>query len=161
MLAGGACASISNVLLMDVEPMSALAVTALLLLVAQLEERATDPTAVAEVAAELRSAIQAAQQDPVQRLGLPLELELERIVSVRTASILRDVSTDSIVRHFGSYIIRTGNKTRGIKLKHVLGLAGDASPHLPPSRRKKSQSVPARKRRFGQGSKREAFVESP
>jgi hypothetical protein len=135
-----------------------LAVAALLLLIAQLEERATDPAAVAEVATELRAAVEAIQNDPIHRLHLPLELELERIVSVRTAGILRNVSVDSIIRHFGPYIIRTGNKVRGIKLKYVLDLASDV-PQLPKPRRKKSPHVPPRKRRFGQGSpKKEASI---
>jgi hypothetical protein len=128
-----------------------LAATALLLLIAQLEEQATDPAAVATVAAELRSALEAAQRDPVHRLELPLELELERIVSVRTAAVLRNVSVDSIIRHFGSYIVRTGNKVRGIKLKYVLDLATDV-PRQPQPRRKRSRLVAPRKRRFGQGS---------
>jgi hypothetical protein len=138
---------------------SSLAVTALLLLVSRLEEQATDPVAVAEVTAELRSAIQAAQRDPIQRLGLPLELELERVVSMRTAAILRDVSIDSIARHFAQYIVRTGDKVRGIKLKYVLGLASEDVPQLPSPRRKKTPLTGPRKRRLGQGaSKKEAHT---
>jgi hypothetical protein len=115
-----------------------LAVTALLLLISQLEEQATDPAAVAEVAAELRAAVEVMQRDPIHKLQLPLELELERIVSVRTAGILRNVSMDSIIRHFAPYIVRTGDKVRGIKLKYVLGLASDA----PQPRRKKHNLIP-------------------
>jgi hypothetical protein len=130
-----------------------LAVTALLILISQLEERATDPAAVAVVAAELRTAVETIRRDPISKLHLPLELELERIVSVRAAALLRNVSMDSIIRHFAPYIVRTGNKVRGIKLKYVLDLAGDA-PRLPQPRRKKNALSPPRKRRFGQGSPR-------
>jgi hypothetical protein len=128
-----------------------LAVAALLLLISQLEEQATDPAAVAEVAAELRAAVEVMQRDPIHKLQLPLELELERIVSVRTAGILRNVSMDSIIRHFAPHIVRTGDKVRGIKLKYVLGLASDA-PRPPQPRRKKHNLIPPRKRRTGQGS---------
>jgi hypothetical protein len=133
------------------ETLVSLAVTALLLLITQLEERSTDPAAVAAVATELRAAVEAIQRDPIHRLHLPLELELERIVTVRTAAILRNVSMDSIVRHFGPYIVRTGNKVRGIKLKYVLDLASDV-PQLPQPRRKRKRLVPPRKRRIAQGS---------
>jgi hypothetical protein len=128
-----------------------LATAALLLLIAQLEEQVSNPTAVATMAKELRAAVQAIERDPVNQLRLPLELELERIVSVRTAAILRNVSMDSIIRHFGPYIVRTGNKVRGIKLKYVLDLAGNV-PQLPKPRRKKNPLVSPRKRRIGQGS---------
>jgi hypothetical protein len=126
-----------------------LATASLLTLIGQLEQAAADPAAVAVVATELRAALKALQRDPVHQLCLPLELELERIVSVRTAAILRNVSTDSITRHFAPYIVRTGNKVRGIKLKYVLDLASDA-PQLPKPRRKKHTLIPPRKRRTGQ-----------
>jgi hypothetical protein len=126
-----------------------LATASLLTLIGQLEQAAADTAAVAVVATELRAALKALQRDPVHQLRLPLELELERIVSVRTAAILRNVSTDSITRHFASYIVRTGNKVRGIKLKYVLDLASDA-PQLPKPRRKKLTLIPPRKRRTGQ-----------
>jgi hypothetical protein len=145
------CAFLSIVLLTGSFVVSPLAVTALLLLIAQLEERSTDPAAVAAIATELRAAVAAIQCDPIHQLHLPLELELERIVSVRTAAILRNVSTDSIIRHFGPYIVRTGNKVRGIKLKYVLDLAGNV-PQLPKPRRKKNPLALPRKRRIGQGS---------
>jgi hypothetical protein len=127
-------------------------ISTLMLLLAELEERALDPEAVAEVVAKLRQALIALRNSPIAKLGLPLELELERIVSVRTAALLRDVSMDSIVRHFGDHIVRTGGKIRGLKLKHVLDLAPE-TPRLPQPRRKKHALVPPRRRRFGQGAK--------
>jgi hypothetical protein len=135
-----------------------LATAALLLLIAQLEEQGSDPTAVAATASELRAAVRAIERDPINQLRLPLELELERIVSVRTAAILRNVSVDSIVRHFAPLIVRTGNKVRGIKLKYVLDL-GSEIPTLPAPRRKKHTLVPPRKRRIGQGSPKKGAPE--
>jgi hypothetical protein len=130
-----------------------LAVTAFLLLLARVEDPAVqaDPVGIAAVAAELRPAFEATQHDPVTRLGLPLALELERIVSIRTAAILRDVSVDSITRHYNQHIITTGGKVRGIKLKYVLDLVDDLPP-LPRGRAKRKMLM--RKRRFGQGAKR-------
>jgi len=110
-----------------------------------------NPTAIAAVATELRPAFEATRRDPVARLGLPLALELERIVSIRTAAILRDVSLDTIAKHYKKHIVTTGGKVRGIKLKYVLDLVDDL-PSLPRSRAKRK--VLARKRRFGQGAKR-------
>ena len=125
------------------------ALAALLLLVNQIEDQAHDPAAVAAAASELRQALLVLKQDPISRLSLPLELELERVVSIRAAALLRNVSVDSIARHFAAYIVRTGNKVRGIKLKHVLDL-GSEMPRLPQPRRK--NPVALRKRRTGQGA---------
>jgi hypothetical protein len=134
-----------------------LAVTALLLLIAQIEERAHDPTVVAEAANELRQALLVAEQDPVGRLNLSTAIELERIVPLSVAALLRGVSVDTIARHFSEYIILTGTKTRGIRIKHVLQL-GEDSPQLPRPRCKKIPLAPPRKRRFGQGSQKGRIV---
>jgi hypothetical protein len=125
-------------------PMS-LGVTALLLLVTRLEDAPHDPAAVAAIAREFRDSLLAVERDPVQRLGLPLELELERVVSLRTAAILRDVSIDTMARHFTREIVRTGGKVRGLKLKHALGLDANV-PELPRPRAKR-RPFPPRKRR--------------
>jgi hypothetical protein len=131
------------------------AVAALLLLINQLEtpETITDPVAIAATAAEMRTSLEAMARDPVQRLGLPLQLELERIVSVRTAALLRDVSVDTIKKYFKQYLVKTGDgdKMIGIRLKHALSLA-EESISLPPSRAKRKPPQ-ARKRRVGQGAK--------
>jgi hypothetical protein len=127
-----------------------LAVTALLLLIAQVEEHAHDPMAVAETANQLRQALLVAEQDPLGRLNLSTAIELERIVPLSVAALLRGVSVDTIARHFKAHIILTGSKMRGIRIKHVLELGEDTS-RLPSPRRKRTQLVTPRKRRFGQG----------
>jgi hypothetical protein len=134
-----------------------IALAALLLLVNQIDEQAADPVAVAAAASELREALTALKSDPVVKLGLPIELELERIVSIRTAALLRNVSVDSIIRHFQQFIIYTGGN-RGLRLKHALGLDPGA-PRLPKPRRK--TAVPPRKRRFGQGAKSKTLNTQP
>src|SRR5262249_59843368 len=109
-------------------------------LIGGIEDQAHDPAAVGAAASELRQALLTVKNDPVARLGLPLELELERVVSIHIAAVLRNVSVDTIVGHFAPYIVRTGNKVRGIKLKYVLDLASEM-PRLPQPRRKKSPPV--------------------
>jgi len=99
----------------------------------------------------LRQALLVAEQDAVGRLNLSTTIELERIVPLSVAALLRGVSVDTIARHFKGHIILTGSKMRGIRIKHVLEL-GENTSQLPSPRRKRTPLVAPRKRRFGQGS---------
>jgi hypothetical protein len=114
-----------------------------------------DPIALEIVFDKLESTLVAASNDPIARLNLPIQLELERTVPIKTAALLRGCSPDSITRHYGKFITRVGNKVRGIKLKYLFDLTDEPMPPLPPTRAKR-RPPQVRKRRFGQGAKQTA-----
>jgi hypothetical protein len=121
-----------------------LAGVCLLPLFGQLDQQITDPTIDRQelrlAVAELRDIINGMADNPVSILRLPIELELERIVSIPAAALLLDVSEDSVERHLGKFIINLGPKRKGIRLKYALWLHAPAD-SMPRPRRKRKPAL--------------------
>jgi hypothetical protein len=136
----------------------------LLPLLGQLDQQIADPTIDRQelrlAVAELRTLVIDQKKNPVAKLGLPLELELERLVSLPAAALLMDVSEDTLERHLGKYIVNIGPKRRGMRLKHALMLE---PVRLPLQRRKRKAATQPRRAVSKRGSKRttDAMAEAP
>ena len=57
-----------------------------------------------------------------RRYKLPLELELERIVTLREAHEISGLSPDAWRDNYPDLILRLSPRRQGIKLKHVLSV---------------------------------------
>jgi hypothetical protein len=136
----------------------------LLPLLGQLDQQLADPTIDRQElrlsVAELRTIVIDQQKNPVAKLGLPLELELERLVSLPAAALLMDVSEDTLERHLGKYIVNIGPKRRGMRLKHALMIE---PVRLPTQRRKRKVATQPRRAAPKRVSKRitDAMAEAP
>ena len=92
------------------------------MLLSQVEAKANDPDAVVALAAELRAAMEAQRKDPIERLQLPVEVHLDRIVPIAIAAKLRGCSVSTLLRHFRQHIIAIGPGKTGMRIRHVLSL---------------------------------------
>ena len=62
-----------------------------------------------------------------RRYKLPLELELERIVTLREAHEISGLSPDAWRDNYPDLILRLSPRRQGIKLKHVLNVGRPAA----------------------------------
>ena len=62
-----------------------------------------------------------------RRYKLPMELELERIVTLREAHDISGLSPDAWRNNYPDLIIRLSPRRQGIKLKHVLSVGQPAA----------------------------------
>ena len=62
-----------------------------------------------------------------RRYKLPLELELERIVTLREAHEISGLSPDAWRDNYPDLILRLSPRRQGIKLKHVLSVGRPAA----------------------------------
>ena len=62
-----------------------------------------------------------------RRYQLPLELELERIITLREAHDISGLSPDAWRNNYPDLIIRLSPRRQGIKLKHVLSVGQPAA----------------------------------
>ena len=62
-----------------------------------------------------------------RRYKLPLELELERIVTLREANEISGLSPDAWLDNYPDLILRLSPRRQGIKLKHVLNVGRPAA----------------------------------
>jgi hypothetical protein len=107
-------------------------------------ETTVDPAIISGLTAELRQAIEYQQtiNDPIERLQLPIEIHLERILPLALAAKLRGCSVSTLVRNYSEYFVDLGPGKRGMRVKHALSL------EQPP---RKSRSRVSPKRRRGHG----------
>jgi hypothetical protein len=119
------------------------------LLLSQVEANAHDPVVVAALVAELRAAIEDQHNDPIERLKLPVEVHLDRIVPIAIAAKLRGCSVSTLMRHFRQYVIAIGPGKTGMRIRHVLSLED-------PPRQSRSRASMLPKRRRGHGDAEQA-----
>ena len=62
-----------------------------------------------------------------RRYKLPLELELERIITLREAYEISGLSPDAWRDNYGHLIIQLSPRRQGVKLKHVLNVGQPAA----------------------------------
>jgi hypothetical protein len=62
-----------------------------------------------------------------RRYKLPLELELERIVTLREAHEISGLSPDAWRDNYPELIIQLSPRRQGVKLKHVLNVGQSAA----------------------------------
>jgi hypothetical protein len=62
-----------------------------------------------------------------RRYKLPLELELERIVTLREAHEISGLSPDAWRDNYPELIIQLSPRRQGVKLKHVLNVGQPAA----------------------------------
>ena len=62
-----------------------------------------------------------------RRYKLPLELELERIITLREAHEISGLSPDAWRDNYPDLILRLSPRRQGIKLKHVLNVGRPAA----------------------------------
>ena len=63
-----------------------------------------------------------------RRYRLPVELELERIVTLQEAAEISGLSRDAWQDNYPELIIRLSPRRLGIRLKHVLSVGKPANP---------------------------------
>ncbi len=65
---------------------------------------------------------------PLKPAELPMEVKLQRIISIAEAAQLRCVSPDTFKRLHSNLIVKLSERRRGVRLKDVLALSEDNKP---------------------------------